>query len=318
MFLIGPPGDYKRRIVNLFGFLTSREMEFVQISRDTTEADIKQRREIFNKSGVFFDQASVRCAVGGNVLVLDGIEKAERNVLPLLNNLLENREMNLEDGRHLIPHFRYDALLQEFGDEVLKSWKLERVHQDFRIIALGLPVPTFKGNPLDPPLRSRFQARNIQSIERDEVLDVIHHTVGIDHSHPFKKLVDLAFALNFSKEHDFKKFEKHSGDVAHVPYFVIDNLLYGAAITKMLEKETGGESSLRSIFELMYPFKGSKIGSAVDENLGPEVRSTKRPMKLNLNPLPLPSQMETLEMALGCLKSDINRGLLLYGSQGCG
>ena len=30
--------------------------------------------------------------------------------------------------------------------------------QDFRVIALGLPVPQFPGFPLDPPLRSRFQA----------------------------------------------------------------------------------------------------------------------------------------------------------------
>jgi von Willebrand factor A domain-containing protein 8 len=28
----------------------------------------------------------------GRVLVLEGIEKVERNVLPVLNNLLENRE----------------------------------------------------------------------------------------------------------------------------------------------------------------------------------------------------------------------------------
>lgn len=48
----------------------------------------------------------------GRVLVLEGIEKAERNVLPVLNNLLENREMHLEDGRLLIPAERYDKLLQ--------------------------------------------------------------------------------------------------------------------------------------------------------------------------------------------------------------
>jgi hypothetical protein len=44
--------------------------------------------------------------------VLEGIEKAERNVLPILNNLLENREMHLEDGRFLIPASRYDKLLK--------------------------------------------------------------------------------------------------------------------------------------------------------------------------------------------------------------
>lgn len=45
------------------------------------------------------------------MLVLDGIEKAERNVLPVLNNLLENREMQLEDGRFIVAPQRYDKLL---------------------------------------------------------------------------------------------------------------------------------------------------------------------------------------------------------------
>ncbi|KAH9643452.1 hypothetical protein HF086_002571 [Spodoptera exigua] len=57
-------------------------------------------------------QSAVRAAVEGRVLVLEGIEKAERNVLPVLNNLLENREMHLEDGRFLVPASRYDKLLE--------------------------------------------------------------------------------------------------------------------------------------------------------------------------------------------------------------
>ncbi|MEQ2162369.1 hypothetical protein GOODEAATRI_019010, partial [Goodea atripinnis] len=51
-------------------------------------------------------------ATQGRVLVLEGLEKAERNVLPVLNNLLENREMQLEDGRFLMSPERYDKLLQ--------------------------------------------------------------------------------------------------------------------------------------------------------------------------------------------------------------
>lgn len=54
----------------------------------------------------------MRAAIEGRILILDGIEKAERNVLPVLNNLLENREMHLEDGRFLIPAERYDKLLK--------------------------------------------------------------------------------------------------------------------------------------------------------------------------------------------------------------
>ena len=39
--------------------------------------------------------------------------------------------------------------------------QLVRVNPRFRVIALGLPVPQFPGHPLDPPLRSRFQARDV-------------------------------------------------------------------------------------------------------------------------------------------------------------
>lgn len=46
------------------------------------------------------------------MLVIDGVEKAERNVLPILNNLLENREMQLDDGRFLMAASRYDKLLE--------------------------------------------------------------------------------------------------------------------------------------------------------------------------------------------------------------
>lgn len=56
----------------------------------------------------------MRAALNGRVLVIDGVEKAERNVLPILNSLLESREMQLDDGRFLIPAHKYDALVQVF------------------------------------------------------------------------------------------------------------------------------------------------------------------------------------------------------------
>eukprot|EP00434_Breviolum_minutum_P000158 symbB.v1.2.000134.t1/scaffold16.1/size461936/8 len=87
--------------------------------------------------------------------------EAERNVLPTLNNLLENREMQLDDGRLLIPARRYDVLTQEEISVEEGKAKLVRVHADFRVVALAVPSPPWPGNPLDPPLRSRFQARII-------------------------------------------------------------------------------------------------------------------------------------------------------------
>ncbi|XP_076602199.1 von Willebrand factor A domain-containing protein 8 isoform X1 [Chaetodon auriga] len=174
VFLIGPPGPLRRSIAMQYLELTKREVEYVSLSRDTTETDLKQRREIRSGTAFYIDQCAVRAATQGRVLVLEGLEKAERNVLPVLNNLLENREMQLEDGRFLMSAERYDKLLQEHTKEELDSWKIVRVSEDFRVIALGLPVPKYKGNPLDPPLRSRFQARDIYYLPFKDQLELLY------------------------------------------------------------------------------------------------------------------------------------------------
>lgn len=157
----------------------------------------------------------MKAATEGRVLVLEGIEKAERNVLPVLNNLLENREMQLDDGRFLMHPNRYDKLLkvrtainlrvgakfvsetnvpfflfipicdcfclyQEHSQEELDAWKLVRVSDDFRVIALGLPVPRYQGNPLDPPLRSRFQARDIHPLPFQVLLTTVFVSYLLD------------------------------------------------------------------------------------------------------------------------------------------
>ena len=65
----------------------------------------------FSAQQALFGKASVYSSFSpGRVLVLEGIEKVERNVLPVLNNLLENREMHLEDGRLLIPAARLEIV----------------------------------------------------------------------------------------------------------------------------------------------------------------------------------------------------------------
>lgn len=77
---------------------------------------------------------------------------------------LEHREMQLDDGRLLVGHARFDSLLSTASPAELRARGLVRVHPAFRVIALGTPVPAFPGLPLDPPLRSRFQARAIHSL----------------------------------------------------------------------------------------------------------------------------------------------------------
>ncbi|KAG7215042.1 hypothetical protein INR49_006632 [Caranx melampygus] len=142
VFLIGPPGPLRRSIAMQYLELTKREVEYVALSRDTTETDLKQRREIRSGTAFYIDQCEQqhRSSSGPGGPGEGGEERPA-----LLNNLLENREMQLEDGRFLMSAERYDKLLQDHTKEELDSWKIVR----------------YKGNPLDPPLRSRFQARDI-------------------------------------------------------------------------------------------------------------------------------------------------------------
>ena len=58
----------------------------------------------------YVDNAAVRAVKHGWILIIEGIEKGERGIMPVLNNLLENWGMNFDDGTHivlldcLIPH----------------------------------------------------------------------------------------------------------------------------------------------------------------------------------------------------------------------
>ena len=222
MLLIGPPGAgevFRRRLALAYAEMTNKAIEILPISGDLTESDLKQRREIVQKGTIdganpiysteiqFVDQAPVRAAKKGRILILDGIEKAERNVLPTLNNLLENREMHLEDGTMLLPSHRLEELSlspQQDNDLSLSSSFLKPVHSDFRVIALGVPSPPFAGRSLDPPLRSRFQIRRIDNQSSEELYEqILATTNNIDNQEDVelaKSCAILAGGMNGNEE----------------------------------------------------------------------------------------------------------------------
>ncbi|XP_077393200.1 von Willebrand factor A domain-containing protein 8 isoform X1 [Festucalex cinctus] len=238
VFLIGPPGPLRRTIAMQYLELTKREVEYVALSRDTTETDLKQRREIRAGTAFYVDQCAVRAATQGRVLLLEGLEKAERNVLPVLNNLLENREMQLEDGRFLMAAERYDKLLQEHTKEELDSWKIIRVSEDFRVIALGLPVPKYKGNPLDPPLRSRFQARDIYYLPFKDQLELLYAAGPNIAAERVSQLLSLATTL----------CSQESANLG-LPDFPVDNLLNGLNVLNVFPM-----MSSQQLVQRLYPY----------------------------------------------------------------
>ena len=173
MVLLGHPSQLRRAIaMKFFREELGLEVEYVSISKDTTESDLKQRREMVGDSITFVDQAPVRAAKLGRVLVLDGLEKAERNVLPCLNNLLENREMALEDGSFLMSHGNYRSILRQSGGDSGVAGIIP-CHPDFVVCALALPSPPYAYRSMDPPLRSRFSARFVDELQVESLLSLL-------------------------------------------------------------------------------------------------------------------------------------------------
>jgi MoxR-like ATPase len=189
----------------------STQVEYIAITRDTTESDLKQRREIVGDSVVYFNQAPVRAAINGRLLIIDGIENAERNVLPSLNNLLENREMSLDDGSFLTGK-------EASGNDSSLSTVL-RVHPDFQVVALGLPCPPFPGRPLDPPLRSRFQCRYVDDLSSESILRVLDSSGSLNMKHA-EKLIHFYEAFQSLRHHAVSEGVSLSGlPVISVDFF---------------------------------------------------------------------------------------------------
>ncbi len=209
--LLGPPSlaRDRRYLVLLYAALVGREVEYMSLTRDTSDADLKQRREVcaknsdstnntIDQSSVYVNQAPVRAALNGRLLVLDGLEKAERNVLPTLNNLLENRELSLDDGGMLVHSDVYDRHNSDNDVNVKHDMKLHgvihRVHPDFRVAAMA-SLSEGDGAILDPPLRSRFQGRLASTVPIEDMLVAASATSrGIMDVEVLKDVVQIAAA----------------------------------------------------------------------------------------------------------------------------
>ncbi|KAJ3013283.1 hypothetical protein NUW54_g1635 [Trametes sanguinea] len=194
VFLLSQPGPYARRLALTFCRLLNSEYEFVALHRDVGETELKQGREIRPGGNlVYVDSGAVRAVKAGRILILEGVEKAERGIMPVLNNLLENREMNLDDGTHIVHPHRY-ALLDQSGS----SGVFIPAHKNFRVIAIAAPVPPYPGYPLDPPFRSRFQARFVDPM--GSLLALPHSgNIGTD-SHLYPKLRDIILSTQIASE----------------------------------------------------------------------------------------------------------------------
>eukprot|EP01060_Flectonema_neradi_P023062 TRINITY_DN3129_c0_g2_i1.p1 TRINITY_DN3129_c0_g2~~TRINITY_DN3129_c0_g2_i1.p1 ORF type:complete len:1879 (+),score=356.83 TRINITY_DN3129_c0_g2_i1:191-5827(+) len=251
IFLMGTPGPRRRWLALKFCHALMKEVEYLSLSRDTTEADIKQRREMQNGDLVFVDQPAVKAAIHGRVLILDGVERVERNVLPVINNLLENREMALEDGRFLTSPDRYDELLQTHTEEELTKIGLVKVSREFRVIALGLPVPRYAGTPLDPPLRSRFQCLGTNILSIDNLYKSVQAAVPSLPKSKLDTIVGFLVGLAAAEQEGTDQDQPQ-----HFPDLLEEDLLLWAAISDVFPDDPLG-ATLKRVFpyDIMCDYK---------------------------------------------------------------
>jgi hypothetical protein len=105
---------------------------------------------------------------------------------------------NLDDGTHIIHPHRYAQL--DAAKYAGQGKVFIPAHKNFRVIAIAAPVPPYPGYSLDPPFRSRFQARFI-----DPVGALLSLSGGPATDNPsfvplYDKLRDLILSTQFASE----------------------------------------------------------------------------------------------------------------------
>ncbi|VDL72508.1 unnamed protein product [Nippostrongylus brasiliensis] len=108
--------------------------------------------------------------------------------------------MQLDDGRFLMRPDKYDKLTGNYTQKQLTEMGIERVSERFHVVALGLPVPRFRGNSLDPPLRSRFQCRNIPEPSFESVRRLCESLAPNLGMHAVNDLLSVVFAINSQQD----------------------------------------------------------------------------------------------------------------------
>jgi len=69
--------------------MVNAEYEYIALHRDVGETELKQGREIREGGNlVYIDSAAVRAVKAGRVLIIEGIEKAERGIMPVRRGLM--------------------------------------------------------------------------------------------------------------------------------------------------------------------------------------------------------------------------------------
>lgn len=83
--LLSPPSPYARRLALTFCAMLRLPYEYVSLHRDVGEAELLQTRSLLAGGSLRYEDGPVvRAMKEGRILIIEGTERAERNVMPLL------------------------------------------------------------------------------------------------------------------------------------------------------------------------------------------------------------------------------------------
>lgn len=140
--LIGSKGCGKSATVLRLANLLNYEVEQIVLYQDITSRDLlQQRNTLANGDTVWQYSPLIQAALEGKMAVLDGIDRVHSSILSVIHRLVQDREVQLYDGKRLIRHDRYDGIKEKYGlsdEEMVNSGTL-RIHPSFRIVALAEP-----------------------------------------------------------------------------------------------------------------------------------------------------------------------------------
>ena len=135
--LIGSKGVGKTSVIRRFASSLGYRPRTVYCYADLPARDLLQRRSTDeNGATVWVDSEPVKAAMSGDLLILDNIHRLPPGTLAAtLGRLLTDRELQLPDGRRLLPQARYDALVGsgELSADEIRG--LVAVHPAFRVLA---------------------------------------------------------------------------------------------------------------------------------------------------------------------------------------
>ena len=135
----------------------NHNVELVCCYKDMTGRDLVERRSTdahgnteWRLSGV------VQAALDGSLVILDGIDRLSSDALSVLASLIRDRELHLPDGRRLLRHDRFDAIVKQrdLSLSEMRKQGILKIDPNFRLAALSLP-PT-RENPLSSEFLSLF------------------------------------------------------------------------------------------------------------------------------------------------------------------